>query len=110
MGNMKVVEESNFGVYVWRMDDGRIVTDDELSPLNIPSERGDLSKIKMLTDAARHYGIISGGPVFVAGSRRVTEDEYAEQKQRLAWGLTPDIYDAGALKDELAHKKAMGNG
>lgn len=109
MGNVKAVGQSKFGVYLWMMPDGRIVTDEDLNPLNIPSEEGDLSKIKILTDTARHYGITEGQPVFAPGSRRVTDDEYEEQLQRLKFGLTPDPYDAGALMDELNYKKQYGD-
>lgn len=106
MGNVKVVEESKYGLYVWMMPDGSIVADDELNWLNIPSEKGDRDKIQKLTDAVRYYGIEEGEAVFLAGRRRVTDEELEEQKLRLKFGLTPDPYDAGALRDELAYKKA----
>lgn len=94
------VNESTFGVYVWEIN-GQFVADEDGNWLNIPSEKGDLVKIMKLTATAFHYGLKEGKALFLPGRRRVTDDELEEQKQRLAMGLTPDIYDAGALLDEL---------
>ena len=102
------INETNYGLYVWEMPDGRVVADDELNWLNIPSVRGDEKKIAQLTQAVRYYGITEGKAVFMPGRRRVTDEEYEEQKMRAALGLTPDPYDAQALKDELKYKKQFG--
>lgn len=95
------VEETDKGVYVWEMADGRVVGDDDGNFLSIASVKGDLAKIKKLTDAVRSYGILEGGPRFLAGRRKITDDEYEEQMWRAQNGLVPDPYDAGALRDEL---------
>lgn len=103
------VKQSSFGVYVWGMPDGKLVSDEDGNWLNIPSEKGDRKKIAELTTLASHYGIVVGQPVFQPGRRRITDEELIEQKARLAAGLTPDIYDAGALLDELDYnKKVLG--
>lgn len=107
MKSMKrsVVEESHFGLYVWVMPNGLPVGDDDGNFLNIPAEKGDREKINMLEQAVRHYGIIEGRPMFLAGRRRVTNEEYEEQKARQAAGLVPDPYDIGAIKEQLKYGK-----
>ena len=108
MPKVKIVEETDYGLYIWEMPDGSIVADDEKNYLNIPARRGDKSKIQALTDAVRSYGINEGKAIFLSGHRRVTNEEYEYQKQRLEWGLIPDEMDYGAARDELMnHKKGL---
>lgn len=108
MPKVKIIEETDYGLYLWEMPDGSIVADDEKNFLNIPGRRGDLEKIKILTETVRSFGIQEGKPVFLSGHRRVTEEEYEYQKQRLEWGLIPDEMDYGAARDELMnHKKGL---
>lgn len=105
MPKVKIVEETDYGLYLWEMPDGSIVADDEKNYLNIPARRGDKEKLKLLKDAVRSFGIEEGRPVFMAGHRRVTDEEYEYQKQRLEWGLIPDEMDYGAARDELMNKQ-----
>jgi hypothetical protein len=95
------VDDVPFGIYIWRMPDGSIVGDDDGNWMNIPAKKGDQTRINKLRDAARYYGIEEGGPVFMSGNRRVTDEQYEEQKQRAAWGLVPDPEDIGNSIDEL---------
>lgn len=105
MPKVKIVEETDYGLYIWEMPDGSIVSDDEKNYLNIPARRGDKSKIQALIDAVRSYGINEGKAIFLSGHRRVTDEEYEYQKQRLEWGLIPDEMDYGAARDELMNYK-----
>jgi hypothetical protein len=105
MPKVKIVEETDYGLYLWEMPDGSIVADDEKNFLNIPGKRGDMEKIKIITDTVRSFGIEEGKPVFLSGHRRVTDEEYEYQKQRLEWGLIPDELDYGAARDELMNYK-----
>jgi hypothetical protein len=105
MPKVKIVEETDYGLYLWEMPDGSIVADDEKNYLNIPARRGDKEKLKLLKDAVRSFGIEEGRPVFMSGHRRVTDEEYEYQKQRLEWGLIPDEMDYGAARDELMNKQ-----
>lgn len=108
MPKVRIVEETDWGLYIWEMPDGSIVSDDEKNFLNIPSHRHDKEKIKILTDTVKSFGIQEGRPVFLSGHRRVTDEEYEYQKQRLEWGLTPDEMDYGAARDELLnHQKGL---
>lgn len=92
-------------MYVWQLPDGEYLGNTEGDILNIPSEKWDLRKMKNLRDAATNYGYPEGEAIFLPGRRRVNSDELEEQKDRLKQGLTPDIYDAPALLDELRSAK-----
>lgn len=100
---MSVVEEAHhqFGLYLWKMPNGSFVADQYGNFLNVASEFGDLKKIAELRSAAKSYGIYEGSPEFFPGHRRISEEEYIEQKQRLADGLVPDREDIGSLIDDL---------
>lgn len=105
MAKVTVVEETDLGLYLWEMPDGSIVCDEEKNYLNIPSRRGDKAKMKILRDTVRSFGIEEGKPVFLSGHRRVTDEEYEYQKQRLKWGLIPDEKDFGAAREEIMNYK-----
>ena len=100
VGNVrrKVIEKDyNWGLYVYKKSDGNWFTDGTGGVLNIPSERGDISKISELRKAAMHYGDDGEGKVvFVPGLTRITEEEHSEQMDRMKNGLIPSMNDHGA--------------
>ena len=100
VGNVrkKVIEKNyDWGLYVYKKSNGRWFTDGEGSVLNIPSMRGDISKIAELKKAAAHYGDPGDGEaVFVPGLTRITEEEHSEQMDRMKSGLIPSMNDLGA--------------
>jgi hypothetical protein len=100
VGNVrkKVIEKNyDWGLYVYKKSNGRWFTDGEGSVLNIPSMRGDISKISELKTAAVHYGDPGDGEaVFVPGLTRITEEEHSEQLDRMKAGLIPSMNDLGA--------------
>lgn len=98
-----IVDEVNYGVYVWEMPDGRWVADEDENWLCIASMRGDLRRMQELAAAARSFGIEEGHPEFLAGHRLVSDEEYETQKQRMAWGLIPDDHDIPALAEDLKY-------
>lgn len=100
----RVIDEVNYGVYVWQMPDGRWVADDEGNWLNIASMRRDPKRIAELVQAVRSFGINEGGPVFLAGHRQIDDEEYANQKARMAFGLIPDESDIPALMEEAKQR------
>jgi len=51
------VEETDIGIYVWQVPDGRWVGDDEGNFLSINSKKGDLRRIAEITAAARACGV-----------------------------------------------------
>lgn len=98
--SVKVIEKHyDWGLYVYKKADGKWFTDGTGSVLNIESMKGDISQIAKLRDAAKYYGDEGDGQcIFVPGLTRITEEEYSEQKQRLAEGLIPSMNDLGAWK------------
>lgn len=113
--NMKIsaVEETTYGLYVWETEGGAWIMDEDRNVMNIESEKGDATKIAAITEAAHRYmreaGVEPNGrPLFLAGNRRITDEQYEEQKARQAAGLTPDPFDVGAMEDDL--KEAIHDG
>jgi hypothetical protein len=101
----QAIEETIYGLYVWQMPDGKWVGDDDGNYLNIPSVKNDKKKMAILKEVVATYGVEEGTPVFLSGRRRVTDEEYAHQRQRLEWGLTPDPYDIGESLDQMKRIK-----
>jgi hypothetical protein len=87
-----------WGLYFWKLPDGHLFKDDEGRMLNIPSVKGDLGQMAKLRQAAAHYGQPDGEPWFYAGVNRATDEEYAEQLDRLNQGLLPTMNDLGAVQ------------
>lgn len=98
--------ETTLGIYVWEMPDGRWIGDDDGNYLSITSKLGNKERISLLAKAVRSYGIEDGQPKFLAGRRKIDDEEYELQQQRLKWGLVPDPLDIGVYKDEI--KKLKG--
>jgi len=96
----KIIEKHyDWGLYVYKKADGRWFTDGTGSVLNIESMKGDIAQIAKLRDAAKYYGDEGNGDcIFVPGLTRITEEEYSEQKERMAEGLIPSMNDLGAWK------------
>lgn len=103
----KIIEKHyDWGLYVYKKSNGKWFTDGTGSVLNIESLKGDISQIAKLREAAIHFGDPGDGQcIFVPGLTRISEEEYSEQKQRLAEGLIPSMNDLGAVqaaKDTIA--------
>ena len=110
MPKMKItpIEEVNYGLYVWQMPDESVVMDEEGNYLCIPSMRGDIRQIKKLKDAAKHYGLDEGKPLFFSGHRTVTQEELEEQKARADLGMVPDSQDMPAMMEYVKEVREMG--
>ena len=103
----RVIEKHyDWGLYVYKKSNGKWFTDGTGSVLNIESMKGDIFQISKLKEAAKYYGDEGDGEcIFVPGLTRISEEEYSEQKQRLAEGLIPSMNDLGAVqaaKDTIA--------
>lgn len=100
VGNVrkKIIEKDyDWGLYVYKKSNGRWFTDGEGSVLNIPSMRGDISKISEIKKVAKHYGDPGDGEaVFVPGLTRISEEQHSEQVDRMKSGLIPSMNDLGA--------------
>ena len=99
--NTRIVEETTLGIYVWEMPDGRWIGDDDGNYLSITSMKGNKSRIDALAREVRSYGIDEGSPKFLSGRRKIDDEEFEMQHQRLKWGLTPDPLDIGVYKDSI---------
>lgn len=103
--NREFVEEHDYGVYIWRDANGKIVADEDYNVMCIRSKRGDQSKIDQLAAAAKSYGIEGGHAEFRGGQRPISQEEWEEQMQRQREGYVADPYDLGALIDEYKARK-----
>ena len=111
IGETKVTlidKKYDWGLYVWKRSNGRWFTDGSGNILNIPSMKGDLSKIAELKKAAAYHGEPEGEAIFFPGLNRVTDEEYAEQKQRMLEGLIPNLNDMGSVYDAKQTIKKYG--
>ena len=103
---IQVIEEpfSNAGIYVWQKANGKFFTDGDGNALSIESMKDDPAKIKELTEAAAYWGEPEGKAVFFSNVRKISDEEYSEQKDRMAQGLIPSENDLGAM---IAAKKTL---
>jgi hypothetical protein len=101
----EVIEDSILGIYVWEMPDGRWIGDDDGNFLSVTSKKGNRSRIDALAREVSSYGIYEGQPKFLSARRKINDEEFAEQEQRLKWGLVPDPFDIGSYKDEMKSLK-----
>lgn len=108
---IKVIDKNyNWGLYVYKKANGKWFTDGTGSILNIPSMKNDISKISELKQAAIYYGDPGDGQcIFVPGLNRVSEEEYSEQKQRMAEGWIPNMNDLGAVHAAQQTVKKWGS-
>ena len=100
-------EESTLGIYVWEMPDGRWIGDDDGNFLSITSKKGNRSNIDALAREVSTFGIHEGRPKFLSARRKINDEEFEHQKQRLDWGLVPDPFDIGNYKDEMKKLKGL---
>lgn len=105
----RIIEETDLGLYGW-MIDGKLVGDDEGNYLTAPAQKGDVRVINALRNAV--YGYLKdlglepqGQPVFLAGRRQITDEEFEEQIARQKWGLIPDPLDVPAMKEEIKYNE-----
>ena len=100
-------EESTLGIYVWEMPDGRWIGDDDGNFLSITSKKGNRTNIDALAREVSTFGLYEGGPKFLSARRKINDEEFEHQKQRLDWGLVPDPFDIGNYKDEMKKLKGL---
>lgn len=101
-----VVSETNIGIYVWQLPNGDYLTDDDANFLSIPARRGDKERQRRLAEAAAHYGYPDGRAVFYEGSRKISENEFWHQVDRMMNGYVPDPYDIPAILSEMEARQS----
>jgi len=95
----------DWGIYIWKKANGKPFTDGQGNVLNVPSHRGDALQIRKLEQEAKALGQGEGSYEFYAGMGRISDEEYAEQLDRMKQGLIPNLNDLGAVqaaKDTIA--------
>jgi hypothetical protein len=98
-------KQYDWGIYFWKKANGKPFTDGQGNVLNIPSHRGDALQIRKLQQEATALGQGDGSYEFMPGVERISDEEYAEQVDRMKNGLIPNLNDLGAVqaaKDTLA--------
>ncbi len=98
------IPDTNLGVYVAKSD-GLYVVDEDRNQLCIQSMRGDKKRVMQLIKTARGLGLENITVEFVVDARKIDDEEYEAQTERLKQGLTPDKYDLGALIDQYNESK-----
>jgi hypothetical protein len=103
---VQVIEEnfSLFGTYVWMKPNGKPFTDGSNNALSIEGMKDDKVRIKELADAAKYWGQPEGRAVFFPNMRKISDEEYSEQVDRMNNGLIPSMNDLGAV---IAAKKTL---
>lgn len=93
--NKQFIEENiPFGCFLWQMPDGKLVGDGEGRFLMMFGHKNDQHIRKTMEECVRgDFGISTGKCIFMPGHRAVDDEEYAEQKARMKWGLQPDPHD-----------------
>lgn len=99
----------DWGIYAWKLSNGRWFTDGHGNVLNIPSHRGDLQQMAKLSATAAYYGEPDGEAVFFPGLNRVSDETYSEQLDRMRNGLIPNMNDMGAVYDAKKTIAAYGD-
>lgn len=99
----------DWGLYFWKLPDGHLFKNEDGDPLSIFAYKGDLSKMAELMKAAAHYGQPEGTPWFYPGIKKVSDETYSEQKDRMMQGLIPNLDDMGAVYDAQQTIKKFGN-
>jgi hypothetical protein len=94
--NIQVIVEDLHGVCLWRMPDGSCLGDDEGRYLSVEGQLNDPVSEAKMRDAAIHYlgsEALEGRAVWMSGSRKISDNEYDDQTERLLDGHIPDVVD-----------------
>ena len=89
-----------WGLYMWKLPNGKLFQDGDGNYLSIPSRRNDLEKMAIIKSAAAYNGKLEGEAHFEPGVEQRTEEEYQEQKSKMEAGEINDK-DYGAIMDEI---------
>jgi hypothetical protein len=103
----EIEPDVNWGLYMWKLPNGRLLQDGNGNYLNIPSWRGDIIKIAAVRNAAKDFGKPEGDIYFKPGVGRATDSERQEQEERMIAGEVLDN-DFGAIADALRGARSRG--
>ena len=97
----RLVEEVPYGTYVWRMNDGTYLVDENFRHLSIFCMKNDQRAIAALAREAKSLGFPDGKPEWKPGARKISDEDYEEQEARERMGLVADPLDFGAIQDQI---------
>jgi hypothetical protein len=108
--NKQVVEEVDYGMYVWELPDGEFLGDGDGNIMNcfVWEKWQRHGAREAITQAAKGYGFPEGKPVWWSGKRPIDDEELEHQVDRAKAGLTPDPLDLAAIKDEERARRLNG--
>lgn len=107
---VRVIENNaEYGLYVWKMENGKIFGDGDGNFMNIPARKYDIQAINRITQAAAHYGAGPGKAQFMAGVTRISDEEHSVQVDRMKNGMIASEFDTGAWIDAAKGLKAHGD-
>ncbi len=87
------VIEDDFGVCLWQMPDGAVLGDEEGRFLSMAGQLNcPIVESKMKKSAIYWLGeeALLGKPMWMPGSRKISDSEYEDQMENLLSGKTPD--------------------
>lgn len=87
------VQESGFGICLWRFPDGSYIMDNEQNYLSAQGTVGDKVVEHKMTRAALSLGVSDGEPFWLPGFRKITTNEWEDQMALLQDGEIPDAVD-----------------
>lgn len=102
----QVVEEVEYGMYVWVTPEGEMLGDGDGNVMNVfcmEKKHRQFAK-KAIEDAAHGLGE-SGRAVWLSGRRPIDDDQLAYQIERASQGQTPDPFDIAGI---MAEAKELG--
>lgn len=89
--------EDQYGVCLWLMPDGGFLGDDDGRYLSLHGVlNSPITEDKMRRSALHYFGdvVLQGEPFWMPGSRKVTDNEFDDQMERLLDGYIPDPVDS----------------
>ena len=88
--NMRIIPESNLGVYLWMLPNGKWLADEDNNLLSCDSVEGDIRVMAEMAAAARAVGFPDGKAVWQP-AHKCTNEEYEEQLEELRNGKNPNV-------------------
>lgn len=88
--NMRIIPESNLGVYLWMLPNGKWLADEDNNLLSCDAVEGDIRVMAAMSAAARSVGYPDGKPVWQP-AHKCSDEEYQEQVDDLKSGKNPNV-------------------
>lgn len=88
--NLQIIgSKAEYGIYCWKLPDGRLLGNEEGDPLVIDAYRNEKPRIEMLREAAKGYGYPDGEPIFFPGKKPLTREQWELEQELIEQGIDP---------------------